>query len=138
MPLDEFIITVFCCIEALLQEGQRAYPGRQRGFAPRLSDSEVLTMETGGEFLGSDAEQQMWHYFRRHWLPWFPTLGSRSSFVRQAANLWCLKQLLQEKLADSLGAYRVPVHIIDGFPRPVCHWARAKRCRTFRDVSAKG
>jgi hypothetical protein len=138
MPLDEFIITVFCCIESLLQEVQRAYPGRQRGFAPRLSDSEVLTMETVGEFLGMDAEKQIWHYFRRHWLPWFPMLGSRSSFVRQAANVWYLKQLLQEKLADSLGAYGAPVHIIDGFPLPVCHLARAKRCRTFRDVSAKG
>lgn len=138
MPLDEFIIAVFCCIETLLPELHRAYPGRQRGCAPRLSDSEVLTMETVGEFLGIDAEKQIWHYFRRHWSPWFPTLGSRSSFVRQAANLWCLKQLLQEQLAASLGAYGAPVHIIDGFPLPVCHLARAKRCRTFRDVSAKG
>lgn len=138
MPLDEFIITVFCCIEALLQEVQRAYPGRQRGFAPRLADSAVLTMETVGEFLGIDAEKQIWQYFRRHWFPWFPTLGSRSSFVRQAANLWCIKQLIQEKLADALGAYGAPVHIVDGFPLPVCHLARAQRCRTFRDVSAKG
>lgn len=80
----------------------------------------------------------MWQYFRRHWLPGFPTLGSRRSFVRQAANLWYIKQLLQENLAASLGAYGAPVHIIDGFPLPVCHGARAKRCRTFRDVSAKG
>lgn len=138
MPLDEFIIAVFCCIESLLQEVQSAYPGRQRGFAPRLADSEVLTMETVGEFLGIDAEKQIWHYFRRHWLPWFPRLGSRSSFVRQAANLWCIKQLLQEKLAGSLGAYGAPVHLMDGFPLPVCRLARAKRCRTFRDVSAKG
>ena len=28
--------------------------------------------------------------------------------------------------------------MIDGFPLPVCRLARAKRCRTFRDVSAKG
>ena len=138
MPLDEFIIAVFCCIESLLQEGQRAYPGRQRGFAPRLADSEVLTMETVGEFVGIDAEKQIWHYCRRHGAPWFPALGSRSSFVRQAAHWWCIKQLLQEQLAASLGAYGAPVHIIDGFPLPVCRLARANRCRTFRDVSAKG
>jgi len=77
MPLDEFIIAVFCCIESLLQEVQHAYPGRQRGFAPRLADSEVLSMETVGECLGIDAEKQIWHYFRHHlnlsrlnhWLP---------------------------------------------------------------------
>ena len=50
---------------------------------------------------GIDAEQQIWHYCRHHGLPWFPRLGSRSSFVRQAANLWCIKQLLQAKLAGS-------------------------------------
>lgn len=138
MPLEDFIIAVFCCIESLYHETKKSYPVRQRGFAPRLSDREVLTMETVGEFLGIDAEKHIWQYFRRHWAPWFPPLGSRSSFVRQAANLWYIKQLLQEKLAASLGAYDAPIHLIDGFPLPVCRLARAKRCRTFRDVSAKG
>jgi hypothetical protein len=138
MPLEDFIIAVFCCIESLLSEMQQTYPERQRGYAPRLADSEVLTMETVGEFLGIDAEKYMWQYIRRHWSPWFPTLGSRSRFVRQAANLLCIKQLLQEKLAISLGAYDAPIHIVDGFPLPVCHVARAKRCRTFREVAAKG
>jgi hypothetical protein len=138
MPLEDFIIAVFCCIEASLQELRIAYPLRQRGFAPKLSDSDVLTMETVGEFLGIDTEKHIWQYFRRHWLPWFPMLGSRSTFVRQAANLWFIKHLLQEKLATSLGAYTEPVHLIDGFPLPVCHVARARRCRTFREGSAKG
>jgi hypothetical protein len=39
MPLEDFIITVFCCIESILQEIMREYPLRQRGFAPKLSDS---------------------------------------------------------------------------------------------------
>ena len=138
MPLDDFIIAVFCCIETLLQETKKVYLLRQRGFAPQLSDSEVLTMETVGEFVGIDAEKHIWQYFRRHGSPWFPALGSRSRFVRQAANLWCIKQIIQEQLAAALGAYGAPVHIIDGFPLPVCRLARAKRCRTFRDVSAKG
>lgn len=138
MPLEDFIIAVFCCIESMLQEVIRSYPVRQRGFAPQLSDSEVLTMEIVGEFLGIDSEKHMWQYFRRHWFAWFPTLGSRSTFVRQAANLWYIKDLIQDKLATSLGAYLEQGHVIDGFPLPVCRLARAKRCRTFRDVSAKG
>lgn len=48
--LEEFIMAVFCCIEALFPAIHHAYPGRQRGFAPRLADSEVLTMETVGAF----------------------------------------------------------------------------------------
>jgi hypothetical protein len=95
-------------------------------------------MEIVGEFLGLDMEKHIWQYFLRHWSPWFPQLGSRSTFVRQAANLWCVKHIIQEKLATSLGAYVDQVHVIDGFPLPVCRLARAKRCRTFREVSAKG
>ena len=40
MPLEDFIIAVFCCIESMLQEVIRSYPVRQRGFAPQLSDSD--------------------------------------------------------------------------------------------------
>ena len=104
MPLEDFIIAVFCCIESILQEIMTEYPLRQRGFSPKLSDSEVLTMEIVGEFLGIDMEKHIWQYFRRQWSPWFPQLGSRSTFVRQAANLWCSKHIIQEKLATSLGA----------------------------------
>jgi len=138
MPIEDFIIAVFCCVEQCLQEIAAEHPLRQRGFAPRCSDSEVLTMEVVGEFLGIDKEKHIWQYFRRHWYPWFPCLGSRSTFVRQAANLWVVKQMIQRKIATLLGAYADTIHIIDGFPLPVCHRARAKRCKTFRDVSALG
>ncbi len=46
MSLEDFIIAVFCCIELILQEIIAEYPMRQRDFFPKLSDSEVLTMET--------------------------------------------------------------------------------------------
>ena len=138
MPIEDFIIAVFCCVEQCLQEIAATHPLRQRGFAPQCSDSEVLTMEVVGEFLGIDKEKHIWRYFRHHWYAWFPGLGSRSTFVRQAANLWVVKQLIHRKIATLLGAYADTVHMIDGFPLPVCHRARAKRCKTFREVSALG
>nr|MBS0019712.1 hypothetical protein [Gammaproteobacteria bacterium] len=48
---------------------------RTRGFAPRLSDSEVITMEIVGELLGQEGDEAIWKYFRRHWAAWFPALG---------------------------------------------------------------
>ncbi len=111
---------------------------RQRGFAPKLSDSEVLTVEIVGEFLDFDSDQQMWKYFRSHWKPWFPELGSRITFARQAANLWYVKQLLQQRLACELGAYTDDIHIIDGFPVPICRFARAKRCKLFPGTATYG
>jgi len=56
MPLEDFIITVFCWVDQHLNAlfGDRRL--RQRGFAPKLTDSEVITMEVVGEFLGLDTD----------------------------------------------------------------------------------
>jgi Transposase DDE domain len=138
MPLEDFIIAVLCCVEEMWHESPAPSRLRRRGFAPKLSDSEVLTMEIVGEFLGHDTDQKIWKYFRSHWRHWFPALGSRTTFARQAANLWFIKQLLHQQLIRKLGAYSDPIHIIDGFPVPICHFARAHRCQLFRGIAAYG
>jgi len=48
---------------------------RTRGFAPRLSDSEVITMEIVGEFLGYDGDEAIWEYFKQYWAAGFPAWG---------------------------------------------------------------
>ena len=98
MPLEDFIIAVSCCVEQMWPTNSIPSRLRQRGFPPKLSDAEVLTLEIVGEFLGFDSDQQIWKYFRSHWKSWFPALGSRSTLSRQAANLWYIKQLLHQKL----------------------------------------
>ena len=103
MPIDEFIITVFCWVEKAFAEVTEGVKLRTRGFTPRLSDSEVITMEIVGEFLGHEGDEAIWEYFRRHWAAWFPALGDRRTLVRQAANLWRVKQRLQERLVADLG-----------------------------------
>jgi hypothetical protein len=59
---------------------------------PKLSDSEVLTIEVVGEFLGIDTDKGLHAYFRRHYEGWFQALKEihRSTFCRQAANLFGL------------------------------------------------
>lgn len=136
--IDEFIIAVFCCVDDLLKELTQGQPIRQRGFAPALADSEVLTMEIVAEFQGIDSDQAIWSYFRRHWQAFFPHLSSRSTFVRQAASLWQYKQLLQHKLAERLGALNDDVHLIDGIPIPLCGFSRAPQCRSFQAEAAYG
>ena len=51
---EEFIIAVFCCVDYCLNQITQGRQIRQRVFAPRLSDSEVITMEIVGEFKGLD------------------------------------------------------------------------------------
>src|SRR2546430_2197164 len=97
------IITVFCLLDdALLQLPSRL---RQRGPRPTLCDSEVLTVEVVGEFLGMSCDSTMFSYFRRHYSHFFPALCEvhRTTFTRQAANLWKIKEELWQRLLPRTG-----------------------------------
>lgn len=131
MLIEEFIISVYCCVEKLFKEVMGDLKLRSRGFAPKFTDIEVITIEIIGEFLELHNDKMIWEYFKRHWFHWFPQLPSRTTFVRQAANLWQVKQIIQKKIAIDLGGLDDDLHIIDGFPIPVCHFVRARRGTLF-------
>jgi hypothetical protein len=114
-------------------------PLRQRGPAPKLSDAEVLTIEIVGEFLGIDTDKALHRYFRRHYAQWFPALSEihRTTFARQAANLWKTKEALWQELL-ALAPHDPTFAICDSLPLPACLFARAYRCRRFRGEAAFG
>lgn len=135
MDLSTFIVSVFCLIDGRVED--RAL--RARGPLPKLSDAEVLTIEIVGEFLGMDTDEAIFRYFRRHYGEWFPALGElhRTTFARQAANLWKVKEdLWQEFLA--LAPHDPAFAICDSMPLPACLFARAYRCERFRGQAAFG
>jgi hypothetical protein len=131
MSVEDFIIYVYCCVEDICRTIVKQ-PLRSRGFMPKLSDAEVITMELVGEFMGKDHDQGIWRYFRNHWHDWFPNLGSRANFAKQSANLWDLKRRIQDHLAWQIGAMDDSIHLVDGFPMPVCKYARASGSRCFK------
>jgi hypothetical protein len=142
VDLEEFMIAVYCLVDELLGE-LRADPDwarvRRRGPAPTLDDAEVLTMEVVGEFLGLDQDAAIYRYFRREHPSVFPALARihRTTFARQAANLWVVKEQLWGRLLD-----RVPhdpaLSCIDSVPTPVCRFGRAYTCARFRGQAAFG
>jgi hypothetical protein len=137
MDVTTFIVTVFCLIDDWLAGQPR--PLRQRGPQPTLADSEVLTIECVGEFLGIDTDSGLYQYFRRHYRDWFPALGRihRTTFVRQAANLWAVKQQLHRHLLDRV-EFDPAVCLVDSVAVPICRFARAYRCRRLRELAAWG
>lgn len=142
MDLEDFMIAVYCLVDELLAELARD-PGwrriRRRGPAPTLADSEVLTMVTVGEFLGLDCDTAIYQYFRTHHADAFPRLTQvhRTTFARQAANLWAVTERLWRLLLD-----RVPhdpaLSFVDSVPMPVCRFGRAYGCSRFRGEAAFG
>jgi len=56
MDRDTFIITVFCLVSELYPQVVRERPVRRGGFAPALSDEEVITIEICGEYFKHHTE----------------------------------------------------------------------------------
>ena len=135
MDLSTFIVAVFCLVDDRLKDLRV----RQRGPSPKLSDSEVLTIEIVGEFLGLDTDKGIHLFFKRHYGEWFPALGTvhRTTFARQAANLWKVKERLWQQLL-ALAPHDPAFALVDSMPLPACLFARAYRCKRFRGEAAFG
>lgn len=140
MDLDLFIVAVFCLVDKhfdkLLAEHGKL---RSRGPKPLLDDREVLTMEIVGEFLGMDTDKRIHEYFARHWAHFFPVVATvrRTTFCRQAANLWAFKERLSAQMLEEVE--RDPrISIVDSFAVPVSSFAKAPRHRSFRGVASIG
>ena len=136
MDLSTFIVAVFCLIDDRIAELGRL---RARGPAPTLCDSEVLTIEVVDEFLGLDEDTELFAPFRRYYAHFFPNLlrVHRTTFTRQAANLWKVKDFLWQKLLAET-PHDPAFALCDSMPLPACVFARAYRCRRFRGEAAFG
>lgn len=131
MNIEDLIITVYCCVEEIVSHAGRL---RERGFPPGLSDAEVLTMEIVGEMQGRHTDAGIWRYFDEHWRAWFPALDSYPNFAKHCANLRWLK----ESVLSTLFPPTSSLHIIDGVPMPLCHYARSARCKSLKEYAAYG
>lgn len=141
MSFEDYLLHVFYRIDTELGAMSltpRAL--RSRGPVPALADSEVLTIEVAGEFLGIATDAGLWAHFRRYHAAEFPALQhvDRTTFLRQAANLWYVKRLLQARLLRHLPAAGDPVSIVDSFAAHVCRFTRARKCRLFKGLAAFG
>jgi hypothetical protein len=101
-------------------------------------------MEIVAEFLGIDTDKGIYTYFRRHYAHYFPKVREihRTTFTRQAANLWKVKEIIWQHLLKQelvvLGEGEEPLMVIDSLPIPVCKKSRSYRCKVMRELSERG
>jgi len=100
-------------------------------------------MEVVGQYLGLAQDKAIFDYFRHHYSHYshfFPRLAHvhRTTFTRQAANLWVVKEQMWLYLVERRVAHDPQLAFIDSFPMPVCSFARAPECRRLRDMSGFG
>ncbi|MFC0180362.1 hypothetical protein ACFFIT_09765 [Thorsellia kenyensis] len=89
----DYITYTFIKIDDSLNKILAEYdrPLRTRGFLPKLSDSEVITMELIGELFGIHSTVEIWRYFNKHQTYLFQNFSSRIQFAKQCQNLWIVK-----------------------------------------------
>lgn len=134
MPIEEFITKIYVRVDDFLKKYGNL---RERGPKPKLSDAEVITIEIAGEFQGLGSDKRIWEYFKHHWQVLFPNIGSRTSFVRQGANLWRIKQELQEMISKELHGAG-DIFLFDGLPIPICNIKRVNSRNPFRGIGNFG
>lgn len=102
MERDIFIISTYCLVARIMQIIEKSNKFRARGFPPKFTDAEVITMEICGEFFKIHEDSEIYSYFKRHYLDYFPiyrralllsgsqlTFGKSNSYV----NLWSFRRL---------------------------------------------
>lgn len=115
----------------------RAIPWRG-GFARALTDEEVITIEICGEFFKLSTDKDLFNYFKAHYQSWFPNLQDRTSFTRQAANLWRIKASIQQQIIRQANQVFAPLQVIDTIPLQVCQWIRGIRDKCFKPAADYG
>lgn len=130
MSVEEFIIRVYIFIDDFLRKNNLMNI-RTSGPVPKLADAEVIAIELVGEFLGYGGDKTIFDYFKLHWHEMFPELNCRTTFTRQASNLYRVKQLIYRDIINQKQQSSNDIFICDGLPIPTCHPKRVGRKNPF-------
>ena len=105
---------------------------KRPGPAPRLSDSEVVTIALYQELIGDPRED---HFFRLHQASlrtFFPRLNERSRYNRRKRDLWSVILAVRVSLQIVLEALQLDeTAVIDSAPVPCVGYKRAKQGSDF-------
>lgn len=131
MTPTDLLLYIYCLVDDELRP-LLDRPLRRAGPAPTLTDAELLPLEIAGELFGLTDDTALFRFFSTYHSAEFPALGriDRTTFIRQAANLWNLKRRLQERLARRLDPEQ-HFWIADRHPIPACKFGRAPFCKRY-------
>ncbi len=111
----------------------------QPGPAPRLSDSELVTIALYQELIGEPRED---HFFRLHQASlrtFFPGLNERSRYNRRKRDLWWVILAVRISLQVVLDALELEeTAAIDSVPVPCLGYKRAKHASDFAGMAEYG
>src|SRR5439155_17044180 len=121
-----FLVALYLIFDALSQSHLQPRMPACGGPEAQMSDSEVLCLGLAVQWRSGvpwQSERGIMRYGRKHLRPLCPPVLPQSAFNRRVRRLWGAFLLIQDAVAEQRahGEYDV----MDGFPMPVAHGARA-------------
>ena len=115
--LDTLATALYVRIDDLLVAHPEWAPERPAvGFAPKLSDAELVTLAVISALLGFDNESRFVRYARAHLRPWFRYLPNRDGFNKRLRRSGDMIARVIERLARECPDYHDDVWLVDSTP----------------------
>jgi hypothetical protein len=127
------LTTLFTIVDDVMKGSAVIQDALQRpGPAPRLTDSELVTIAIYQELIGEPRED---HFFRLHQaslLTFFPGLNERSRYNRRKRDLWSVILAVRISLQIVLDALQFEeTAVVDSAPVPCVSYKRSKASSDF-------
>lgn len=135
---DVFTVWYVVVDDVMQQLEQEGVVKRQRGPAPRFSDSEVVTIALICDTFFHGHEELGLAFVRQHYLSLFPYLLENSRFNRRRRALGMVTEEIRRRLSRQLVAPTDTLRLVDTAPIPVCTYMRGSRCQTVRGAEYCG
>lgn len=132
IALDDLFTHLYVLVDDWYQTEGRQYMSGKVGAKPKFSDSEMLTLMLGHEFVPYPSERQYVAFIRANYLALFPRLPDQSQYNRRARGLVWLTEPLRRAGLRLLGVGQAAYLLLDTKPVPVMGMKRSKRRSDFR------
>ncbi len=129
-PDDTLATALYVRIDDLLAQNPHWAPERPVvGFAPKLSDAELVTLAVISALLGYDNESQFVRYAKAHLRPWFPYLPNRDGYNKRLRRSGEMIARVMGWLARECESWHHDVWLVDSTPVE-CGTSRETRKRS--------
>ena len=129
---EDSITTWYVLIENAYQRyiAKRGRPLRSRGPAPKLTDSEVITIGMIIEVFFQGHEEIGYAFVCQYLSDMFPNLIDLDRFNERRRQLVAVIEAIRRDLRDQKIEPDEPVRLVDSAPIPLMTYTRGKRCRS--------
>ena len=138
IAFEDLATVVYVWVDDWYQAHAAGGRAGQAGAKPLFSDSEVITRLLLMDCLPFPGETPCLGFVRAHHRSLFPHLLSQSQFHRRARQLWPWVEALRRHWAETLGATRASLYLLDTKPLPVVGYTRRKDRSDFAATADYG